>query len=143
MLAAVTAWGCAEAGRLQKAWLPEAVSVAALAMALPIALWQSAVHAHPFAGMGGVAWAVYLVLGLRSLMCLRSGNGRIASWAQWVWWLVWPLALSLLGEYLAQKDQHRAVRVGVATWLGIMLGLLAKVVLAFIMVGLFVAALLI
>ncbi|MBE2210201.1 MAG: DUF2339 domain-containing protein [Xanthomonadaceae bacterium] len=103
LLAAVTAWGCAEAGRLQKAWLPEAVSVAALAMALPIALWQSAVHAHPFAGMGGVAWAVYLVLGLRSLMCLRSGNGRIASWAQWVWWLVWPLALSLLGEYLAQR----------------------------------------
>jgi len=57
--------------------------------------------------------------------------------------LFMPLVGAALGEYLAQKDQARAVRVGVATWLGIMLGLLAKVVLAFIMVGLFVAALLI
>lgn len=57
--------------------------------------------------------------------------------------LFMPLVGAALGEYLAQKDQTRAVRVGVATWLGIMLGLLAKVVLAFIMVGLFVAALLI
>ncbi len=57
--------------------------------------------------------------------------------------LFMPLVGAALGEYLAQKDQTRAVRVGVATWLGVMLGLLAKVVLAFVMVGLFVAALLI
>lgn len=57
--------------------------------------------------------------------------------------LFMPLVGAALGEYLARKDQTRAVRVGVATWLGIMLGLLAKVVLAFVMVGLFVAALLI
>ena len=103
LLAAVTAWGCAEVGRIEKAPMLEGVSVAALAMALPIAIWQSQVHAHPFAGMGGLAWAVYLVLGLRSLACLRQGSSKIASWAQWVWWLVWPLALSLLGEYLAQR----------------------------------------
>ena len=47
------------------------------------------------------------------------------------------------GEYLAQKDQTRAVKVGVSTWIGIMVGLIAKVVLAFIMVGIFLAALLI
>ena len=35
------------------------------------------------------------------------------------------------------------MKVGVATWLGIMAGLLAKVVIAFMMVGIFVAALLI
>jgi uncharacterized protein len=57
--------------------------------------------------------------------------------------LFMPLVGAALGEYLARKDQTRAVRVGVATWLGIMLGLLAKVVLAFVMVGLFVAALLV
>lgn len=57
--------------------------------------------------------------------------------------LFMPLVGAALGEYLARKDQTRAVRVGVATWLGIMLGLLAKVVLSFVMVGLFVAALLI
>jgi len=54
-----------------------------------------------------------------------------------------PLVGAAVGEYLARKDQTRAVKVGVATWIGIMLGLIAKVVLAFIMVGIFVAALLI
>ena len=54
-----------------------------------------------------------------------------------------PLVGAAVGEYLARKDQTRAVKVGVATWVGIMLGLIAKVALAFIMVGIFVAALLI
>ena len=57
--------------------------------------------------------------------------------------LFMPLAGAAVGEYLAQKDQTRAVKVGVATWVGIMVGLIAKVVLAFIMVGIFGAALLI
>lgn len=57
--------------------------------------------------------------------------------------LFMPLLGAALGEYLAQKDQTRAVKVGVATWIGIMLGLIAKVVMAFIMVGIFLAALLI
>jgi uncharacterized protein len=54
-----------------------------------------------------------------------------------------PLVGAAVGEYLAKKDQMRAVKVGVATWIGIMLGLLAKVVLSFILVGIFIAALLI
>jgi uncharacterized protein len=57
--------------------------------------------------------------------------------------LFMPLVGAAVGEYLARKDQTRAVKVGVATWIGIMLGLIAKVVLAFIMVGIFFAALLI
>lgn len=57
--------------------------------------------------------------------------------------LFMPLVGAAVGEYLAQKDQTRAVKVGVATWIGIMVGLMAKVVLAFIMVGIFAAALLI
>ena len=36
---------------------------------------------------------------------------------------------------------QRAVKVGVATWLGLLAGLLAKVVLACMMVGVFVIAL--
>jgi len=57
--------------------------------------------------------------------------------------LFMPLVGAAIGEYIARKDQTRAVKVGVATWVGIMVGLIAKVVLAFIMVGIFVAALLI
>ena len=57
--------------------------------------------------------------------------------------LFMPLVGAAIGEYIAQKDQQRAVKVGVATWLGIMVGLIAKVVLAFMMIGIFIAALLI
>lgn len=56
--------------------------------------------------------------------------------------LFMPLVGATVGEYLAQKDQKRAVKVGIATWVGIMVGLVTKVVLAFVMVGIFVAALL-
>lgn len=56
--------------------------------------------------------------------------------------LFMPLVGAAVGEYMARKDEARAVKVGLATWVGIMIGLLAKVVLAFIMVGIFAAALL-
>lgn len=56
--------------------------------------------------------------------------------------LFMPLVGAAVGEYMARKDEARAVKVGLATWVGIMMGLLAKVVLAFIMVGVFAAALL-
>jgi hypothetical protein len=57
--------------------------------------------------------------------------------------LFMPLVGAAIGEYLAQRDHGRAVKVGVATWLGIMAGLVAKVVIAFMMIGIFVGALLI
>jgi uncharacterized protein YqgC (DUF456 family) len=54
-----------------------------------------------------------------------------------------PLVGAAIGEYIAQKDHARAAHVGVATWLGIMAGMIAKVVLAFMMIGVFVVALLV
>lgn len=55
--------------------------------------------------------------------------------------LFMPLVGAAVGEYLARRDQKNAVKVGVHTWLGIMAGLVAKVVIAFVMVGIFIAAL--
>jgi uncharacterized protein len=55
--------------------------------------------------------------------------------------LFMPLVGAAVGEYLARKDDIRAMKVGLATWLGMMLGMIAKVVIAFVMVGLFLAAL--
>lgn len=52
-----------------------------------------------------------------------------------------PLVGAAVGEYLARRNQAQAVKVGVATWLGLMAGMLAKVVIAFMMVGIFVVAL--
>ena len=55
--------------------------------------------------------------------------------------LFMPLVGAAVGEYIARRDHGQAVKVGTATWLGMMVGLVAKVVLAFVMVGIFVVAL--
>jgi len=55
--------------------------------------------------------------------------------------LFMPLVGAAIGEYLARKDQAQALKVGVATWVGIMVGLVSKVVIAFVMIGIFVVAL--
>jgi len=57
--------------------------------------------------------------------------------------LFMPLVGATIGDLIARKDQRAALRVGVATWLGIMAGLIAKVVIAFMMIGIFLVALLI
>ena len=55
--------------------------------------------------------------------------------------LFMPLVGAAAGEYIARRDQLQAAKVGVATWLGMMAGLLAKVVIACVMVGIFLTAL--
>lgn len=57
--------------------------------------------------------------------------------------LFMPLVGAAAGEYLARRDQQRALHVGLAAWLGILVGLVAKVVLAFTMIGVFVVALIV
>ena len=54
-----------------------------------------------------------------------------------------PLVGAAIGEYIARKDAWNAGKVGVATWLGMLVGTIAKVAIVFLMLGVFVAALLI
>ncbi|HEX2541352.1 MAG TPA: DUF456 domain-containing protein [Caldimonas sp.] len=56
--------------------------------------------------------------------------------------LVLPFVGAALGEYLARRDHRAAVRVGLATGVGLVVALVAKVVIAFVMIGIFVVALL-
>ena len=55
--------------------------------------------------------------------------------------LFMPLIGAAAGEYVARRNQQQALRVGVATWLGLLAGMLAKFVLAFVMIGIYVLAL--
>jgi hypothetical protein len=57
--------------------------------------------------------------------------------------LFMPLVGAAAGEFLARRDHGQALRVGVSTWVGLLAGMLAKFVLAFMMIGVFIAALLI
>ena len=55
--------------------------------------------------------------------------------------LFMPLVGAAAGEYIARRHHGQALRIGVATWLGLLAGMLAKFVLAFMMIGIFVVAL--
>lgn len=96
VLAAVTAWLAAEVQRHQPARALGVTALAMLALGFPLALLQSDAHHQPFAGYGALAWAVFAVLGVRTLLCLRRGSDTVARIAQFLWWLLWPSLLSLL-----------------------------------------------
>jgi uncharacterized protein YqgC (DUF456 family) len=98
-----------------------------------------------------VAWALDYAAGL--LGAKRAGASRQAIvgaalgtvagiFMGLVGLLFMPLVGAAAGDYLARRDNRRALDVGISTWLGILAGLVAKVVIAFVMIGIFVAALL-
>jgi hypothetical protein len=103
------------------------------------------------AAMTILAWAVDFVaatLGARRagaspLALAGAALGTLAGVFTGLWGLLFmPLVGAAIGEFLAQRDLLRAGRVGVATWLGVLLGTAAKVAIVFAMIGVFVAALL-
>lgn len=51
-----------------------------------------------------------------------------------------PFIGAAAGEYLSRKDLMQAGKVGVGTWLGILLGVAMKIALVFTMLGVFVTA---
>lgn len=51
-----------------------------------------------------------------------------------------PFVGAAAGEFIARQDAIQAGKVGVATWLGIVIGIAAKLGIAFLMVGIFVAS---
>lgn len=55
--------------------------------------------------------------------------------------LFMPFVGAVVGEYIAQRNHRQALRVGWLTWLGTMVGMLAKVVITFMMLGVFVVSL--
>lgn len=99
-----------------------------------------------------LAWALDYVAGLMGAR--RAGASRqalvgaalgtvVGLFMGLVGVLFMPLVGAAVGEYMARRDRRQAVTVGVSTWLGIMVGLVAKVVLAFVMIGIFVVALIV
>lgn len=56
--------------------------------------------------------------------------------------LFMPLVGAAAGEFMARRSHSGALRVGIATWLGLLAGMLAKFVLAFMMIGIYIVALL-
>lgn len=128
-------WG----GVVLGAWIDDFTRVGVTTLAVVTVLAVLAWGLDYVAGLMGAKKA-----GASKLALLGAAAGTVVGlFMGLVGVLFMPLAGAAAGEYLAQKDQARAVKVGVATWVGIMVGLIAKVVLSFIMVGIFLASLLI
>jgi hypothetical protein len=80
--------------------------------------------------------------GASKLAIIGAAIGTLAGIFSGVWGLLFmPLAGAAIGEYVAQRDVWRAGKVGLATWIGLLLGTAVKVALVFAMVGIFVFAL--
>ena len=82
--------------------------------------------------------------GASTLALVGAVGGTLAGIFTGFWGLLFmPLAGAAIGEYIAQRDLRRAGKVGVATWIGLLLGTAVKVAIVFAMIGIFVAALLV
>lgn len=125
------------AGLLLGAWIDDFTRVSALTVVFITLL-------------AALAWALDFVAGLMGAK--RAGAAKLALVGAAVGTVVgifmglvgvlfMPLVGAAIGQYWAQRDQQRAAKVAFATWLGLMLGMVAKVVISFVMVGIFLIAL--
>ena len=59
-----------------------------------------------------------------------------------LWGLLFmPLAGAAIGEFIAQRNLRQAGKVGLATWVGLLLGTAIKIAIVFTMIGVFLVAL--
>ncbi len=99
-----------------------------------------------------VSWAVDYLSGLLGAKkvgatpqaVVGAAIGTLLGIFTGLWGLVFmPLAGAAIGEYIAIRDLVQARRVGIATWIGMMVGAVMKIAITFLMIGVFVGALLI
>ena len=67
--------------------------------------------------------------------------GTVAGIFTGLWGLLFmPLVGAAIGEFISHRNALRAGRIGVATWVGLLVGTVVKLAVAFTMIGVFVAA---
>lgn len=72
---------------------------------------------------------------------IGAALGTVAGIVTGLWGLLFmPLVGAAVGEFISHRDALRAGRVGVATWVGLLVGTAVKLAVAFTMIGVFVAA---
>lgn len=72
---------------------------------------------------------------------IGAALGTVAGIVTGLWGLLFmPLVGAAIGEFISHRDALRAGRVGVATWVGLLVGTVVKLAVAFTMIGVFIAA---
>jgi len=135
--------------------LPALPGIPLVFLGLLLAAWAD--------GFVHVGWPTLLVLALLTVVSFivdilatvvgakRVGASRKALWGTFIGSIaglffmpiglfLGPLVGALLGEYWHTRELGRSTRVGLATWLGILLGLALKLALVVAMLGLFAFA---
>lgn len=123
-------------GLLGAAWIDDFERVGWLSLAL-IGIVGALTFAADFLAtalgakrVGASAWAIFgATLGM--LVGLFFGFVGV---------LVAPFIGAALGEYLAKRDMLQSAKAGFGTWLGIVVGVAAKIALHFVMIGIFAVA---
>ncbi|MEI6736993.1 MAG: DUF456 domain-containing protein, partial [Pseudomonadota bacterium] len=79
--------------------------------------------------------------GASKLALLGAAVGSVLGVFSGLWGLIiFPFVGAVLGELITRQKLNQASRVGIATWLGMMMGILAKLAIALTMLGIFVIA---
>ena len=126
------------AGMVLGAWIDDFTRVGGFTLGLLVALTIVAWLMDYVAGLMGAKKA-----GASKLALVGAAIGTVAGLLMGIVGVLFmPLVGAAIGEYIARRDERRALHVGIATWIGLLIGMVAKVGIAFVMVGVFVAALL-
>lgn len=128
------------AGLLLAAWIDDFQRIGGLALA---AITVMALIAWALDYVAGLMGARHLGASKQALIGAALGT-VVGLFMGLIGVFFMPLVGAAVGEYLARRDQHdaapQALKVGVATWVGMLVGMLAKFVLAFVMIGVAVVA---
>jgi uncharacterized protein YqgC (DUF456 family) len=126
------------AGAVLGAWIDDFQRVSGWTIGVLVALALLSWALDYVAGMLGAKKA-----GASKQALIGAAIGTVAGlFLGFVGVLVLPFIGAAAGEYLARRDHEAAVRVGLATGIGLVVALAAKVAIAFVMIGIFVVALL-
>jgi uncharacterized protein YqgC (DUF456 family) len=127
------------AGIVLGAWIDDFSRVSGVTVAITAVLAVAAWLIEYLAGVMGAQKA-----GASKEAIVGALIGTVVGIFTGLWGLIFmPLLGAVIGQYLVDRDLIRARNVGLATWLGMAIGTLAKIALTFLMIGIFVAALLI
>ena len=125
-------------GILLAAWIDRFAKISGLVCAIISVLALAAIAIDWIAGamgarrVGASKWAV-----------IGATVGAILGVLSGFWGLLFmPLAGAAIGEFIARQDLLRAGQVGLATWIGMLLGTVAKLAIVAMMIGIFAGALL-
>jgi uncharacterized protein len=124
------------AGLALGAWIDNFARVGGLSLGVigALALLGFAVdYLAAFFGAKRAGAHVYALIG--------AALGTIAGVVTGLWGLLFmPLVGAFAGQWLATRDARKAGTVGLATWLGMLVGAVAKIVIVCLMVGVFAVA---